>query len=52
MIIIFSIAIGIGIYIANKELTNAGKKQDKEELCRMRQGILDIREKVCEILLV
>ena len=27
------------------------KKQDKEELCILRKGILDIREEVCEVLL-
>lgn len=40
MIIIFSIAIGIGIYIANNELTNAGKKQEQYQQ-EMTQKYLD-----------
>lgn len=40
ILIIFSIVIGIGIYIANIELTNAGKKQEQYQH-EMTQKYLD-----------
>lgn len=40
ILIIFSIVIGIGIYIANIELTNAGKKQEQYQQ-EMTQKYLD-----------